>query len=288
MTNLDRKNNISLKYLLALITMVATMVFMHTSATQAQWPFWGMNSQWSYNIPSSGYPFFPFGQIPAYSYNNNAYFAYNSFLTPGLPPSSRSYYNNPTNYANPYGQDFFDSFAYQSRSYTSGYSDYQIPPPGVPRSVLESIMLQAPRPPYGWGYYTYPQRPEPEPIDITSDTGKWESQELTDEEGNKLKGEVEYNRSDDTLKMSGSSLPLGEGYLTEFRYTPRNGSAPISFKAVFDSGYTAEFTGTAKNTMASSSISIYKDVFIDPFVVEGNYVVKDSSGQIADRGIFNM
>ncbi|MGA1796262.1 MAG: hypothetical protein ACMUIL_10425 [bacterium] len=275
----------------ALVVIAVIMSFMLASGTQAQWPFSGINGPWYYGMPSFGSPFLSFGQIPAYSYNNTPHFGYNSFLTPGLPPSSRSYYNNPTNYyANPYGQTWFDNSDYTSRSYTSVYSNFQPPPLGTPRYTNWASYGYDVQP-YPWRFGSGPPlnitRAEPEPIDITADTGKWESQELTDAEGNKLTGSIEYNRSDGILKMTDSSLPLGEGFLTAFQYTPTNGSAPISFKAGFDSAYTAVFTGTAKNSMAVSSHK-YAPLPLDYFVVEGNYVVRDSSGQVADTGEFNM
>jgi len=278
-----------LKCFPAFTILLIIIIFMLASGAQAQWSFWGVNSPWFYNMPSFGYPFLPFGQIPAYS-NNNPYFAYNSLLTPGLPPSSGSYYNNPANYANPYGQSWFDNSPYSSRSYTSVYSDFQPPPlgtPGYTNWTSYGYNVQ----PYPWRFGSGPPlnipRAEPEPIDITADTGKWESQELTDEDGNSLKGSLEYDRSDGVLKMTGSFLPLGEGFLTAFQYTPTNGSAPISFKAGFDSGYTAVFTGTAKNSIAVSSHQ-YASLPLDYFVVDGEYVIRDSLGQIADRGSFNM
>jgi hypothetical protein len=106
--------------------------------------------------------------------------------------------------------------------------------------------------------------------------GGWQSQQLTDEDGNKIKGKLKYVLDDDLLKMSDSSLPLGEGELTEFEYTPTFGEAPISFNGVFDSGYTAYFSGTANNHLW------------DYFDIEGTYEIKDNEGQIADRGTFSF
>lgn len=275
----------------ALVVIVVIMSFILASGTQAQWSFSGINGPWYYGMPSFGSQFLPFGRMPTYSYDNNPYFAYNTFLTPGLPPSSGSYYNNPTNYyANPYGQTWFDNSAYRSGSYTSVYKNFQPPPLGT-LGYTNWASYGYDVQPYPWRFGSGPPlnitRAEPEPIDIIADTGKWESGELTDEEGNKVKGSVEYNRSDGILKMTGSSLPLGEGFLTAFQYIPTNGSAPISFKAGFDSGYTTVFTGTAKNSMAVS-INKYAPLPLDYFVVKGEYVIRDNSGQVADRGEFNM
>lgn len=113
-------------------------------------------------------------------------------------------------------------------------------------------------------------------------TGEWQSQQLTDEGSNKITGELEYHRGNDLLKMLGSSLSLGEGELTEFKYTPTRGEAPISFKGVFDSGYTAYFFGTADNNRSSGYTEF------NFFVVEGTYKIKDNEGQIVDKGTFEL
>jgi len=175
MIDINKKNKMFLKYLLAFIVIVLIIAFMHVSGTEAQWPFWGVNDPWYYSMPSLDSPFLPFGQIPAYPYNNNLYFAYNSFLTPGLPLSSGYYYNNLINYANPYSQSWFDNSDYRSRSNTPGYIDFQPPPLGTPGYTdWSSYGYDVPLPwRYGFGPPLNIQRPEREPIDITSGITRW-------------------------------------------------------------------------------------------------------------------
>lgn len=95
--------------------------------------------------------------------------------------------------------------------------------------------------------------------------------------------------SDKILAMEGASPPLGKGSLTEFHYTPTSGKSSISFKATFDSDYTAEFTGTANNRLGCEGC-VYWWYSRDAhnFKVEGEYVVKDDSGNVADKGTFSL
>lgn len=117
--------------------------------------------------------------------------------------------------------------------------------------------------------------------------GEWRSQQLTDGTGRKMQGTLSIDRDEnhEILKMLNSSLPLGEGSLIEFIYTPTNGEASISFRVGFDSNYSVEFTGTADNHLCPKNclcgIAGY-------FTVEGQYVVKSSEGQIADKGTFDL
>ncbi len=131
-----------------------------------------------------------------------------------------------------------------------------------------------------------PKSPDPEPADAPYKmTGEWQSQQLTDGDGNTIKGELEYHQGNDLLKILDSSLSLGEGSLTEFKYTPTSGKGPISFKGVFNSGYTASFSGTANNSRCPKGVYC---VWAGAFEVEGEYVIKNSIGQIVDKGTFSL
>ncbi|MGA1865053.1 MAG: hypothetical protein ACMUHX_08325 [bacterium] len=117
--------------------------------------------------------------------------------------------------------------------------------------------------------------------------GDWNSQMLKDEDGNALSGElsVRSGGDSDTINMLDSYLILGEGSLTEFKYTRTSGKAPISFQGTFYSGYTANFTGTANNKLCCRNTYC---AFAGVFEVEGNYVIKDKLGEIADKGTFKL
>ncbi|MGA1840407.1 MAG: hypothetical protein ACMUIU_07255 [bacterium] len=117
--------------------------------------------------------------------------------------------------------------------------------------------------------------------------GNWSSKMMKDEDGNALSGElsVRSGGDSDTINMLDSYLILGEGSLNEFKYTRTNGKAPISFQGTFYSGYTANFTGTANNKLCCRNTYC---AFAGVFEVEGNYVIKDKLGEIADKGTFKL
>lgn len=117
--------------------------------------------------------------------------------------------------------------------------------------------------------------------------GKWQSRQLTDESGDMLKGNLRIDKisSQKIVRMAGSSLPLVEGSLSQFQYTRTRGKAPISFKALFYRGYTADFTGTADNNLCCRNLMCF---WAGTFEVEGEYVIKDNLGQTADEGTFSL
>jgi len=131
-----------------------------------------------------------------------------------------------------------------------------------------------------------PKSPDPEPADAPyKRSGEWQSQQLTDGNGDTIKGELEYDQGNDLLKILDSSLPLGEGSLIEFKYTPTSGKASISFKGVFTSGYTASFSGIADNHLCPKGVYC---AWAGSFEVEGEYVIINSIGQIVDKGAFSL
>jgi len=156
------------------------------------------------------------------------------------------------------------------------YSPWLVTPSFFPSFLPSSII----RFPGGESSYESPPAYAPDKV-----TGEWKSQQLTDEDGNKIKGKLEYDRKNNLLKMLDSSLPLGEGELTEFKYTPTFHEAPISFKGVFDSGYTAYFSGTADNQLCPRDAWCALAGYFD---VEGTYTIKNNEGEIVDRGTFHF
>ena len=117
--------------------------------------------------------------------------------------------------------------------------------------------------------------------------GKWQSTHLTDENGHMLKGDLRIDKisSQKIVRMAGSPLPLVEGPLNQFQYTRTQGKAPISFKALFYRGYSADFTGTADNRLCCRNLMCF---WAGTFEVEGEYVIKDNLGQTADEGTFSL
>lgn len=125
--------------------------------------------------------------------------------------------------------------------------------------------------------------------------GEWLSNTLKDESNKELNGELIVSLANNastgivtstgTVNMLDSSLSLGEGSLVQFNYTRTQGNAPISFKAQFYSGYTAEFSGTADNRLCCRN---HFCAFAGVFDVDGNYVIKDNSGKVVDNGIIKI
>ncbi|MGA1795881.1 MAG: hypothetical protein ACMUIL_08465, partial [bacterium] len=156
------------------------------------------------------------------------------------------------------------------------YSPWLVTPSFFP-SFLPSSIIQVPG-----GGSSHESLPAYAPEKMT---GEWQSQQLTDEDGNKIKGKLEYDRKNSLLKMLDSSLPLDEGELTKFDYTPTSGKAPISLEGVFDSGYTAYFSGTADNHLCPRDAWCALAGYFD---VEGTYTIKDNYGQTVDKGTVSL
>jgi len=159
---------------------------------------------------------------------------------------------------------------------TASYWPLSLPP--APPSVPASTVIPLPNPKTN-------DTPAPAPKEMTGD---WQSQQLLDNYGQGLKGGLIVSRKDglpQILKIADFPLPLGEGSLVQFLYTPTIGDAPISIKARFYSGYTIELTGTAKNHLCPLNglcgLAGY-------FHVEGRYVVREGRGLIVDKGTFNL
>jgi len=87
------------------------------------------------------------------------------------------------------------------------------------------------------------------------------------------------------LHFQGSPLSLIEGQLQQFEYTPTIGEAPMSFRAEFSAGYTAQFSCIARNSLCPQGVFCG---FGGYFTGEGEYEIKDCFNQIADRGTFSL
>jgi len=193
-----------------------------------------------------------------------------------------------TNYASGIGYTPFYSIpglSFNPASYMGTYPWQGAPPVTLPYSQLYAPIINV-TPQYG-NTVIIPvpnTRPESKPYDAPkSINGTWQSQESAEE------GSLQVDRNNMILTMEGSSLPLGEGSLTEFNYTPTFKKAPISFKAAFESGYAAEFSGTANNTLGSQGRTYwYYSREIYNFKVECEYVVKNDSGNAEDSGTFSI
>ena len=282
------------KCLLLSIVIALSISLINTSAAVAQWSNSG-NSSW-YSGFFFNSPFSSFNTIPVYrgSFNNNLFPTYGNSFSAGLFSStwptfggSNTWPLNYNNYTNGISYDPFYSIpglSFSSTPYTGPYSWQSSLPNTLTFNPLYSPIVNV-TPQYGnIGIIPVP-RTESIPKDAPkSINGSWKSQESTEE------GNLKIDRgSNKTLTMEGSSLPLGEGSLTEFNYTPTFNKAPISFKAEFESGYTAEFSGTANNKRpCEGCVPAFYSRDIHNFKVEGEYVIKDDSGQVADTGTFSI
>ena len=291
------------------LIMAGIVIVLATITIGAQWSpytvsnFSGALSQWpSYtgSLFNSNYSLF--NLFP--SYGNSLSSAFYSF--PG------SFYGGP--FGSPYGGLYALSSTYNN--YLSG-GTYNLLSPGLNPYLMPSTPYISPlslgpwvsQPnwpvnvapvnnnwwpgpaPYVPPYSIYPLPQPSSYCDPASAPGKmagdWSSKELKDEEDNLFTGGLSISRGEDsgTIKMLDSPLSLGEGTLTEFKYTRTSGTAPISFKGEFFSGYTAEFTGTANNKLCCRN---HFCAWAGVFEVEGEYRIKDKLGQTADRGTFNI
>jgi len=145
--------------------------------------------------------------------------------------------------------------------------------PGAPS------IIPIPHPP-GYGETT----PAPAPW---KGEGEWQSLQISYTDSGAAKGKLILDTVDDqkVLEMENSSLFPDRGLATQFQYVPTSGDAPISFKAEFPSGYTAEFTGTANNSLCPLNVFC---AFGGYFTIEGEYVIKSDLGQVVDQGTFNL
>jgi len=303
-----------LKYLTFGIFLLIFIVFTNSPGALAQLPLY---SEAFFN-PSFYLSSSPYGNYPLptsssglwsrglesygnYSYDDlfspysNSFLTSGSFVSPAL-----SLFNSPgVNFPFP---PAFSSFP---QSLYTRFTSYNTFLPNVSSSLMSNMFNpyiafndSAWYPP--WSYPPIPSPTSIIPIPRTSETtlipaeapvvmnGEWRSQQLTDGTGRKMQGILSIDRRDknqEILKMLNSSLPLGEGSLTEFIYTPTRGKASISFKARFDSNYSVEFTGTADNDLCPKNVLCGHAGY---FTIEGQYVVKGSEGQIVDKGTFDL
>jgi len=272
---------------------------MFASGAAAQWSP-PSNSEWFSGLFFNT-PFSSFNTMPIYrgAFNNNPFPSYGSSFSPGLFSLPGLSYGNTygglysgltgfNNYASGIGSTTFysiPSLTFNPASYMGTYPWLGAPPITLPYTQLYSPTINVT--PQNGNTVIIPvpnTRTESKPYGAPkSINGTWQSQ------GSSEEGNLKVNRNNMILTMEGSSLPLGEGSLTEFNYTPTFKKAPISFKAAFESGYTAEFTGTANNALGiqGRTYAWYsRDVY--NFKVEGEYVIKDDSGQVADTGTFSI
>jgi len=265
----------------------------YTSGAVAQWSASG-NSAW-YSGLFFNTPFSSFNTIPIYrgAFNNNLFPSYGSSSSTGLfssmwPTFGGSYawpigYNT---YTSGTGYDTFYSIprlSFNPTPYMGLYSWQSAPPITLPFTQLYSPTINV-TPQNGYPMIIPVPRTESTPKDAPkSINGTWQSQESAEE------GSLKVDRNNMILTMEGSSLPPGEGSLTEFNYTPTFNKAPISFKAAFESGYAAEFSGTANNKLPCKGCSYaWYSRDVHNFKVEGEYVIKNDSGQVVDSGTFSI
>jgi len=292
-----------LKYLIPGIFLLIFVGLIITSNALAQWPPYNeyasftdysfnpslslSNSPYNYSYTSSSFPTFEFNGNSPYnnsflSYYDNSYMPLFSISSALSYPFQGGLYAGPIGY-NPFSFNFdpYSTFLYTSPIVNFSpwqnlniISNFWSPPWFTPPIFSPSSIIPVPK------------GPDPEPADEPSKlSGEWQSQQLTDGEGNKIKGILEYDQNNNSLKILDSSLSLGEGSLTEFNYTPTSGKASISFKGVFTSGYTASFSGIADNSLCPKGVYC---AWAGAFEVEGEYVIKNSIGQIADKGTFSL
>ncbi|TET52274.1 MAG: hypothetical protein E3J58_00325, partial [Actinomycetota bacterium] len=131
-----------------------------------------------------------------------------------------------------------------------------------------------------------PTDPEPSPAPLKIE-GEWKSTYLIDENGGRVEGTMIIDRLTDqhVLHFQDSPLSLIEGQLQQFEYTPTLGEAPMSFRAEFSGGYTTQFSCTAQNTLCPQGVFCGLGGY---FTGEGEYEIKDSFNQTADRGTFSL
>lgn len=294
----DRNQNNFFKGLSVGMLMVILIGLMVVSGSVAEWSPEN-NSAWFSGLFNT--PFSSFNMTPFYrgAFNNNPFPAYGSSFSSGLFSFPGLSYGNTygglyagltgfNNYVSGIGSVPFYSIpglSFNPSSYMGTYPLQGAPPITLPYTQLYSPIINV-TPQYG-NTLIIPvpnTKPESKPYGAPKNiNGTWQSQESEEEGGLKV------DRNNMLLTMEGSSLPLGEGSLTEFDYTPTFKKAPISFKATFESGYTAEFSGTANNALGSQGRAYwYYSRETYNFKVEGEYVVKDDSGNVADAGTFNI
>jgi len=293
-----------LNYLIIGIFILIFVGLITTSRSLAQWPpyndygsfsdsffnptFSLSNLPYTNSFTSSSFPSFEFRGSENYGtdviYGNSQY--NNSSLSPSY------------NYSNGRGYDFFSpspNFSFEPNPYP--YMTSLSLGPWASPSPWQGVTVTANNS-WSGNWWTglptvipIPRTPSPAPSPAPKNiNGEWQSRQLTDEDGDKIKGDLKMNRKDSSqkiLKMLDSSLPLGEGSLTKFNYTPKYGEAQISFKAEFDSDYIAEFNGIADNHLLGLGIMGYGGIS-EYFIVEGEYVIKDSGGQGVDKGTFSL
>lgn len=208
-------------------------------------------------------PFTLFNLTSGFSYNNNYLFSpYNSLTRQLALPYPEQWSGSPENiykgYATRYGNTYynsglkssvFDNFA-NSSLFTSPIPLSQIDDPedyGTSYGITFSPIISNPfslflTPIGGYGSPLYPPPYTPNIIPTPQPTfhcdpadapykmaGTWQSEQLTDEEGNTIKGDLSVNKNDKLIKMPDSPLSLGEGNITEFQYTRTHGGGPNLF-----------------------------------------------------------
>lgn len=261
------------------------LIFLYISLAEAQvWPFG--NGDW-YNIPYfssylSLYPSYT-NTIPSYrgSLGNTFYPTSGNFFQLFSPQPlflGTQYGIGGFNYPNTISTDILippsQNILYFGKM-PSAMFPTSYPLGNFPGSPSNSITAGFNT---GWGIISYPL-PESKrtPMNLRPVTGKWQSNVSSES------GKLYYDYKKEILRMEGSSLLEEEGTMTEYNYTPKFGKSPISFKAEFDSGYAAEISGIVDNNWDGNPES-YNEYFYG----EGDYVIKDSTGQIIDSGTFTF
>lgn len=231
-----------LKCFLAGMAIVTLICFTHASVTVSQWPY---NNNWSSGSPfmspfysSFMSPFFNFNPVFNYSYNN-LLFPYNNLNPIGpysLPeswPGNLGRYGSTITSYNP-SVPFVSPWTFDPGFFPPGWGPYGPGALGIyggpgsagpyPGPIGGSIIL----PPQPRSYCD----PESAPARFS---GKWQSQQLTDESGDLRQGTLKIDKisNQQIVIMTDSSLPLVEGSISQFKYTRTQGKAPISFKSLF-------------------------------------------------------
>ena len=297
------------KYLTA-CTLLVLIGLITASTSSAQWPmysgsFYDSTDFSSFRTPYGNYPLQTsssglwsrgWENYNNWSYNDifspysNSFLTSGSFVSPAL-----SLFNQPN------GKFFLPpTFSSFPQSLYTGFTNYNTFLPNVSSSLMSDMFNPyiPSRNPAWYSPLSYlpsylpssiipiPRAPDPEPASAPKKmTGEWKSQQLTDENGCKMEGNLEYDRDNNLLKITDSSLPLGEGVLSAFEYTPTSGDAPISFKGIFESGYTAYFSGIAYNSLCPKGVYCSS---AGHFEIEGTYKIKNNEGQIVDKGTFDF
>jgi len=310
-----RTDEISLVKYVVICTFILTLIdLVNVSGALAQWPTYG-----GYFFGSSPYSFNTFYRnssalYPATGSGSRSLESYGNYVTAGIygqsisipsyvnlsPSISFSFpgglyggsngglfagvtnYNtfSPSSISSPFTPSYITPLSVGPWPTTSSPWQGVTITPNNSWTGLSTILPMVSNLPVG-----YEAAPAPQKL-----SGEWESLMSDDLDGNPISGELNIDRSNSQkiLNMSDSSLPLGEGTLTQFTYTPTQGKAPISFKAQFDSGYIVTFSGTSDNFLHPLNAPI---PYGDPgfhFNIEGEYVIKDSGNQTIDKGKFTI